>query len=83
MVVAAAQLAQPGGWCFTGNRAPLMDPGSPGVLCLLKPMRRAVPTWRVAALQVYNLTIRQFGALQSIAPNMHQMGYRLGWRSVC
>ncbi|KAL4439666.1 hypothetical protein ABPG75_002667 [Micractinium tetrahymenae] len=26
--------------------------------------------------QVYNLTIRQFGALQSIAPNMHQMGYR-------
>lgn len=27
-------------------------------------------------LQVYNLTIRQFGALQSIAPNMHQMGYR-------
>lgn len=27
-------------------------------------------------VQVYNLTIRQFGALQSIAPNMHQMGYR-------
>ncbi|KAL4854024.1 Transcription-associated protein 1 [Chlorella vulgaris] len=26
--------------------------------------------------KVYNLTIRQFGALQSIAPNMHQMGYR-------
>ena len=30
----------------------------------------------LAPLQVYNLTIRQFGALQSIAPNMHQMGYR-------
>lgn len=29
-----------------------------------------------AQVQVYNLTIRQFGALQSIAPNMHQMGYR-------
>jgi transformation/transcription domain-associated protein len=29
-----------------------------------------------ACSQVYNLTIRQFGALQSIAPNMHQMGYR-------
>jgi transformation/transcription domain-associated protein len=31
---------------------------------------------RHAMLQVYNLTIRQFGAMQNIAPNMHQMGYR-------
>ena len=30
-------------------------------------------TWRN---QVYNLTIRQFGSLQAVAPTMHQMGYR-------
>lgn len=73
MVVPAAELAQPGAPATLPTCVPHLVPPPPE-----KPNPNPTPTLLPtrARKQVYNLTIRQFGALQSIAPNMHQMGYR-------
>ena len=77
MVVAVAELAQPGQLCLDDLQSNLK-------LCGLKRggTRRDALLECLSFMQVYNLTIRQFGALQSIAPNMHQMGYRCDRRLV-
>ena len=74
VVVAVAELAQPGQPCLDDLQNNQSGSRKQEGTCRYVPLV-------LSSMQVYNLTIRQFGALQSIAPNMHQMGYRCDHRS--
>ena len=76
VVVPALELAQPGARNSLPHSSHASRPAKPAGPPVFTSTSDDAIVAVARPLQVYNLTIRQFGALQSIAPNMHQMGYR-------